>query len=291
MIQGSNPFFCLLTYWLGIFFIISPIPAFAQNRTAPELICQTPVLSRLQRHRLAPGETVASIAQQHNLLPETLLRLNPVLQGASIPVGQEILIPPFNGIRLEAPSGATWQDLAKAYGVRADILFEINGCQKNPKIVFIPGVTWTANNSLRPNNYTGLASYPLANVAKVGLAYGWHKNATTGQAFFHSGIDLLVAPGTSVLAAETGTVVFVGQEGTYGNLVVLEHSAGRQTRYAHLSQIQVKIGQKVNTGDVLGAVGMTGRPDVPEPHLHFEVRYKLPVGWVAQDPTIHLKLK
>jgi murein DD-endopeptidase MepM/ murein hydrolase activator NlpD len=91
--------------------------------------------------------------------------------------------------------------------------------------------------------------------------------------------------------ADSGTVAFVGQEGNYGYLVVINHPRGRQTRYAHLGKIQVQIGQVVKTGDVLGTVGATGKPDLNIPHLHFEVRYQSPVGWVAQDPLIHLQAK
>jgi murein DD-endopeptidase MepM/ murein hydrolase activator NlpD len=252
------------------------------------LSCPPPILSSLQRHKIAPGETLASIAQKYNLLPETLIRLNPVLQGGTIPVGKEILIPPFNGVRLEVPAGATWQDLEKAYGVRADVLFELNGCQKSPKVVFIPGVAWNPRENSRKSNYTGLKSYPLPQVAQIGLGYGWQKNPTTGQTLFHSGIDLLAESGTSVLAADDGVVVFVGQEGAYGNLVVIAHGKDRQTRYAHLGTIRVNVGQSVKSEDVIGTVGTTGQPDLKAPHLHFEVRYRLPVGWVAQDPELHL---
>jgi murein DD-endopeptidase MepM/ murein hydrolase activator NlpD len=254
--------------------------------------CQPPILSRLQRHKIAPGETVTKIAQNYGLVPETLIRLNPILKGNSAPVGKEILIPPFNGMRIQVPKGATWKDLGAAYGVRADVLFEMNGCQRNPPaLVFVPGVTWNPNSNAQKSNYTGLSGYPLPAPAQVGLSYGWQKNAANQQPFFHSGIDLLAAPGTPVLAAEAGTVAFVGQEGTYGYLVIVEHRGGLQTRYAHLSKIEVKIGQPVKTGDVLGAVGTTGKPDIAAPHLHFEVRYKLPVGWVAQDPALHLRVK
>jgi murein DD-endopeptidase MepM/ murein hydrolase activator NlpD len=254
-------------------------------------ICPSPLLSRLKRHRISPGETIASIAQQYNLLPITLTRLNPVLQKGSAPPGKEIVIPPLNGIRVEVPNGATWRDLESAYGVRADILFEVNGCQKIAKFVFIPGVTWGPPGVARKDDYTGLSGYPLPSLAKIGLSYGWHTNPGDQQSFFHSGIDLLAEPGTPVLAAEEGTVAFTGQEGSYGNLAVISHSGGRQTRYAHLSKIQVRIGQQVKTGDVIGAVGVTGRPDLKVPHLHFEVRYKLSVGWVAQDPALHFKVK
>ncbi|WP_267384421.1 peptidoglycan DD-metalloendopeptidase family protein [Cyanobacterium sp. uoEpiScrs1] len=251
-------------------------------------LCPTPVLSRLQRHKIVSGESISSIAQDYNLIPETLIKLNPNLKRKSIWVGQEILVPPFNGIRIEVPNGATWNDLAKAYGIRADVLFEINGCAKIPTVVYIPGVDWQIGEKTGQNDYMGLKRYPLPSVTRVGLTYGWHRNPTTGQSFFHGGIDLLAQVGTSVLAADTGRVIFAAQEGTYGFLVVVYHGNGRQTRYAHLNRFQVKIGQTVKEGDVVGYVGKTGQPDLLEPHLHFEVRYKFPVGWVAQDPVTHL---
>jgi murein DD-endopeptidase MepM/ murein hydrolase activator NlpD len=83
-------------------------------------------------------------------------------------------------------------------------------------------------------------------------------------------------------------VIYVGQEEAYGNLVVINHLGRRQTRYAHLSRVTVKIDQRVRAGDVIGAVGTTGQPDIIPPHLHFEVRLDTPVGWTAQDPALHL---
>jgi murein DD-endopeptidase MepM/ murein hydrolase activator NlpD len=267
-----------------------PPPVWEIGQNPEEYSCNPPVLSRLQRHRIKPGETIPTIAQEYNLLPETIIRLNPSLEKDSLPVGTEILIPPFNGIRFEVPAGATWKDLEAAYGVRADVLFELNGCAKVPDVVFIPGVSWSPKES-RVDNYTGLSGYPLPAIAQIGLSYGWQNSSTGSQKLFHSGIDLLANPGTPVLAAEGGRVAFVGNEGQYGNLIIIDHGQGRQTRYAHLSRVQVSINQQVNSGDVIGAVGSSGRPDLPQPHLHFEVRYQLSVGWVAQDPEIHLKVK
>jgi murein DD-endopeptidase MepM/ murein hydrolase activator NlpD len=136
-------------------------------------------------------------------------------------------------------------------------------------------------------NYTGFAGYPLPALAPMGFNYGWHQNSD-GQTQFHSGIDLLADPGTSVLAVDSGTVAFAGQQGTYGNLVVINHQGGRQSRYAHLSRLSVRTGQRVKPGTPLGTVGTTGRPDIDQPHLHFEVRFNAPAGWVAQDPELHL---
>lgn len=243
--------------------------------------------SRFQRHRVAPGETADSIARTYNLLPETLIGLNPALRNAP-PVGTEILIPPLNGTLIQVPPGTTWQDLEAAYGVRASVLFELNGCQRSPTAVFLPGTNWSSRQG-GIDSYTGLSGYPLPAIAPVGLSYGWQTDRER-QSLFHSGIDLLAEPGTPVLAAEVGTVSYVGQEDNYGNLIVVEHEEGRQTRYAHLESIQVNVGQQVEAGGSLGTVGTTGKPDLAAPHLHFEVRYNSPFGWVAQDPEIHLKM-
>jgi murein DD-endopeptidase MepM/ murein hydrolase activator NlpD len=286
--------FKLLQGWLLLLLIIADQSALAQSgfpqppMTPNTPICPSPVLSRLKRHKIIAGETVQSIAQQYKLLPETLLRLNPILKAKTVPVGKEILIPPFNGIRIESPKGATWKDLGEAYGISSDVLFELNGCVKSPNIVFIPGTNWS---STRKKDYIGLSGYPLPSVAPLGLKYGWQPNPISQQRLFHSGVDLLAEVDTPVLAAERGDVVFVGQEGAYGILIVINHPGDRQTRYAHLSRVNVKMGQSVQLGDVIGAVGTTGQPDIATPHLHFEVRTKLSLGWVAQDPEIHFQVK
>ncbi len=95
-----------------------------------------------------------------------------------------------------------------------------------------------------------------------------------------------------MLSVEGPTVAFAGEQGGYGNLVVVNHQGGRQTRYyAHLSSVGVWVGQSVKMGDTLGTVGSTGRPDIDKPHLHFEVRYYSPQSWLAPDPEPNLKAR
>jgi murein DD-endopeptidase MepM/ murein hydrolase activator NlpD len=96
---------------------------------------------------------------------------------------------------------------------------------------------------------------------------------------FHAGIDLVAAAGTPVAAAASGIVTYAGYlDGGWGNLVVITHSSGVQTFYAHLSQIGTSVGQRVTAGTPIGRVGATG--DATGPHLHFEVR----VRGAAVDP-------
>ncbi len=275
--------------------LLSGIPthfALAQTPLTPPKACPPPVLSRLTRHKIVAGETLEDIASKYGLIPETILALNPGVKGRSLPTGQELLIPPFNGIRVRVPAGSRWEDVASAYSIRADVLYELNGCQDQPGVVFIPGVNWSSAAKRQvTESYTGFNSYPLSTGTSIGLSYGWHEDPKTGQARFHSGIDLLASPGTSVLCVDAGTVAYAGEQGEYGNLVVVNHQGGRQTRYAHLQQVSVRTGQSVKPGERLGTVGSSGRPDIDKPHLHFEVRYYSAQGWVAQDPEPNLKAK
>ncbi|WP_204103875.1 MULTISPECIES: M23 family metallopeptidase [Spirulina sp. CCY15215] len=261
-------------------------PSLAQN--AP--VCQPSVLSRLQTHQVRAGETLDAIAAQYQIFPAIILHFNPAWQNTQPTTGSILYIPPLNGIEVSTPSGATWQDLADAYGVRADVLFELNGCQMPGETVFIPGTSWSTHSVPKASNYVGLSSYPLRDRAAIGLTYGWHSQKGTEENEFHNGIDLLAPVGTSVLAAEAGIIAFADRQGNYGNLAVINHEGGRQTRYAHLDTLNVVPGQEVQAGAILGTVGTSGKPDIPQPHLHFEVRYQVPIGWVAQDPEIHLIL-
>jgi murein DD-endopeptidase MepM/ murein hydrolase activator NlpD len=287
-------FLCSLISSLGL---VSTLPN-SQSANAAVGSCPTPALSRFQRHIVARGETLESIAQRYNLIPATIIVMNPALNNGKVIVGRELQIPPYNGIVVEVPRGQTWRQVATKYKVRADTLFEVNGCQQDPRIVFIPGVNWlpdrpvTKSPTPTPANVetsrAPLIGYPLTEVANVVLPYGWQTNPTTSEVFFHSGVDLSVAVGTSVQAIAPGTVVFANEQGTYGKLVIINHSGGMQTRYAQLDSIKVTVGQPVKQGDVIGTVGTTGQPSSPQPHLHFEVRASSSLGWVAEDPKSHL---
>jgi murein DD-endopeptidase MepM/ murein hydrolase activator NlpD len=268
--------------------------------------CPIPALSRFQRHKVVRGETLESIAQRYNLLPTTIIGMNPALQNGAMPaagstkasVGSVLQIPPYNGIVVEVPRGQTWRQVAAQYKVRADSLFEVNGCQQDPRIVFVPGVNWSPNGVVTKSplptdastpNRASLSGYPLTQVASVGLAYGWQINPANSEVFFHSGIDLLAPVGSNVLAIAPGTVAFANDQGSYGKLVIINHSGGLQSRYAQLDSIKVTVGQQVKKGDLVGTVGTSGKPTSTQPHLHFEVRSTSSLGWVAQDPKGYLK--
>lgn len=127
---------------------------------------------------------------------------------------------------------------------------------------------------------------------KESLATGKFINPTVGRftspfgprwGRFHYGIDIANGVGTDIKAADGGVVTRAGRAGSYGNLIIIDHQNGMSTRYAHLSRIDVKVGQTVEQGQSIAKMGNTGRSTGP--HLHFEVR----VGGKAVNPLNYVK--
>lgn len=99
----------------------------------------------------------------------------------------------------------------------------------------------------------------------------------------HKGTDFAAPHGTDIFSTADGVVVHAGWQSGYGQLIKIQHEFGIETRYAHLSKIRVKVGQRVSRGQHIGDMGNTGRSTGT--HLHYEVR----VGGVAVNPMIYLK--
>lgn len=106
--------------------------------------------------------------------------------------------------------------------------------------------------------------------ASITSGFGYRRDPFTGRAAMHAGLDFRGGYGAPILAAAKGRVSFVGRKSGYGNVVEVSHGNGLLTRYAHMSAFRARVGQDVAAGDVIGAIGSTGRSTAP--HLHFEVR-------------------
>lgn len=256
-----------------------------------------PVLERLQTHKVQPKETLTQIANRYGLLSTTLMGMNPLVRTGQVKPGQILVIPPYNGIVVSLTAGQTLQSAAQAYQVKSDVLFEVNGCQKNPKTVFVPGINWSPVNSgstvstflpkqspTQVDAFLRQDHYPLPQPAAVMRTYGWQPNGSSNAIVFASGVDLATASGTPVYAVADGTVAFVGVQKPWGNMVVINHARGRQTRYGYLDSPSVKVGQSVQRGQVIANVKAASTSA-----LRFELRYRSTLGWVAQDPQPYLR--
>jgi murein DD-endopeptidase MepM/ murein hydrolase activator NlpD len=116
--------------------------------------------------------------------------------------------------------------------------------------------------------------WPVNGPVVSGFGWRWGR--------MHEGIDIAASSGTPIWAAASGTVIYAGWLGGYGNLVVVDHGNGLSTAYAHASAILVAVGQSVAQGETVSLVGSTGNSSGP--HLHFEVR----VNGSAVDPLLYL---
>jgi murein DD-endopeptidase MepM/ murein hydrolase activator NlpD len=106
--------------------------------------------------------------------------------------------------------------------------------------------------------------------APISSPFGVRADPFLGTPAMHTGVDFEVPAGNLARATADGTVTMAGYDGGYGNMVEVDHGNGITTRYGHLSQIDVKVGEVVSKGTVLGHTGSTGRSTGP--HLHYEIR-------------------
>ncbi len=124
------------------------------------------------------------------------------------------------------------------------------------------------------------AEWPATGTLTSG--FGWRRNPMGGGWKFHSGLDVSNRRGTPIYAPAPGKVIRAYYNSGYGRMVELDHGFGITTVYAHCTVLRVKEGQMVQTGDLLGTIGTTGRSTGP--HLHFEVR----LDGHAVDPLDYL---
>jgi murein DD-endopeptidase MepM/ murein hydrolase activator NlpD len=125
-----------------------------------------------------------------------------------------------------------------------------------------------AGESLPPEpGAPGQLAWPVS--GPITSPFGMRMHPVYGRPILHAGIDIGVPQGTTIGAAADGRVIVAGYEGDCGNMVALDHRGGLSTIYCHMSQIFVGVGQDVQRGQAIGAVGMTG--DATGPHLHFQV--------------------
>ncbi len=230
-----------------------------------------PPLSIFQ-YRLRRNEDLFSVNARLGLPYDTLATLNGASSKKAFDGHGIVLIANQAGLFINDPPRSALEDMMLSTllggGKKPQRLVVLR--QGNPSpVLFFPGEQFTP---IERAYFLGiLFEFPIAR-GRITSLFGMRKDPFTGRPEFHTGIDIGAPDGTDVHAARDGVVSETGHDETLGNFLVLDHPGGYQTVYGHLSVIGVTMDQKVNAGDVLGAVGHTGR--ATGPHLHFEVRRK-----------------
>jgi murein DD-endopeptidase MepM/ murein hydrolase activator NlpD len=248
------------------------------------------------------GDTVASVADMFNVSQGTILAANNLKKGATLRVGQTLVILPITSVPYTVQKGDTLASIAKRYGGNVDEIIAYNGIEGDTVAVGtaliipngeVPATATVKTTTVKSSTAKSTASRgsselfannpaePAHNVGAPGtaaeIAYYIsplsHYTRTQGIHGYNA-VDLAAPKGTAVMAAASGTVVVAQGNGAwnggYGNYVVISHSNGSQTLYAHMSKVAVYDGESVVQGEVIGYVGTTG--ESTGPHLHFEIR-------------------
>jgi len=246
----------------------------------------TPQESQIRQHTIVysvlSGDTVLKIAEKFNLQPETIQWSN--LQIAKNPdllrIGDELIIPPVDGILYTIKSGDTLLSVADSHRIELDVIlsFAPNGISDPSKVqpgkeVMLPGATPAKQiATYLPYN---VGSKSIAAVPSASGRFGWPYRGAIGQRYWsgHRALDIGGWTGHAVIASDSGKVAIAagGWNGGYGRHVIIDHGNGFATLYAHLNTIYVRQGQAVAKGVEIGSLGSTGNSTGP--HLHFEIRY------------------
>lgn len=247
-------------------------------------------------YEVVAGDTLSQIAEDNGLSMEKLIAINPAIENESsmIRIGDEIIVtspePELSVLRQEqlyyeedydadviyidnddwyTTDKVTRQEPSAGHRKVVSVITYRNDTEVGREIqkeeITIPAVAKIVERGTKiPPTYIR----PVSG-GRLSSGFGGRKAPTKGASTYHKGVDWAVPTGTAVMASSGGTVLKAGWGSGYGYVVYIDHGDGRQTRYAHLSKVLVKAGQKVVQGQKIALSGNTGRSTGP--HLHFEI--------------------
>ncbi|HLP86940.1 MAG TPA: M23 family metallopeptidase [Candidatus Paceibacterota bacterium] len=257
---------------------------FGSDNTGME---KSPLSDKIYVYTVKKGDTLSEIAESFDVSMNTIKWENN-LSGGTISVGQKLNILPVTGVKHIVKSGDTVSKIADKYEAETEDILIFNDIAKGETlkkgdIIFVPNGIIKTVAPVKPTS-SGSSTTVVSNTK---VASGYYLRPVAGiitspygsrRGGFHYGVDIGNKRGTPVMAAASGTVVEVVSGckegvkscgGRYGNHIIIQHSNNTRTFYAHLSKASVSVGQSVSQGDIIGALGNTGRSTGP--HLHFEI--------------------
>ncbi len=249
------------------------------------------------------GDTLYALSRRHDIPVRSLIAANNLRAPYALAVGQKLALP--NAKTHTVRKGETGYGISRRYGVTASALMQVNDIKPPYRLsvgqkLRLPGgadntsMTQTASSARnapqKSRPATGRTIAMPTPPPRSSSGFVWPVTGKLASRFgpregglHNDGINILAKEGTPVKAAEAGVVVYASNalEG-YGNLLLLKHSGGWITAYAHNERLLVRPGQKIQKGQVVARVGSTGGVTVSQ--LHFEIRK----GRRALDPLRHL---
>ncbi len=221
------------------------------------------------KYKLGKGETLAGVAAKMKTNLDTLISVNKIRDVKRIVAGTELLVPNINGILYTVKRGNSLSGIAQAHGITLNAILDANNMQsaviQPGQELFIPGA------SMNPTDLKRILGelfiYPTT--GRLTSKFGMRNDPFTNVRRFHNGIDIANSIGTPVRAAMEGKVAMIGTHDVFGKYIILSHSDGYQTLYAHLDTILISKGERVNQGQKVAEMGNSGYSTGS--HLHFSV--------------------
>ncbi len=247
-------------------------------------------------YQVETGDTLSGVSQKFGISIDSIRWANDLASINAIKPGQILKIPPTNGVIHKVKKGDTVYSVAKYYSIdpQGIVDYPFNTFINDEtfalavgQTLIIPDGTMPKVELWSPGQVYIAQRTPDAGTVVASGAFVWPTSGKITQRFvwYHKGVDIANKAGTPVLVADAGKVIISGWPDNvgYGNRIFIDHGNGFITVYAHLSRIDVTVGQTVNRGNVIGLIGSTGRSTGP--HLHFEIR----ASGQAQDPMAYLR--
>ncbi|NLE07215.1 MAG: peptidoglycan DD-metalloendopeptidase family protein [Parcubacteria group bacterium] len=233
-----------------------------------------PTSDQISIYVVREGDTLSQIAEMFDVNINTIKWSND-LSSNTLKTGQTLIILPISGVKHTIVKGDTLSSLAKKYKGDIDEIIAYNNLKEGEalvagEVIIIPdgeaviktsSGTYTNSSGSGLKEYSGYYMRPIAGGKRTQGIHGYNA------------VDLAAPIGTPIFAAADGEVIISksgGWNGGYGNYIVIRHPNGTQTLYSHNSENNVSVGDTVKQGDVIGAIGSTGKSTGP--HLHFEIR-------------------
>jgi murein DD-endopeptidase MepM/ murein hydrolase activator NlpD len=228
--------------------------------------------TQISLYTVRPGDNLSTIAEMFNVSVSTIMWANDISKASSIQPGQTLIILPVSGIKYTIKKGDTIRGIVASHKADLEEVLNYNGMSLNSTLVvgetiIIPDAelqisvpTKTVAGGSVPS-YAGYYVRPI----KIGVR--------TQGVHGYNGVDLAAPIGTPIYASAAGRIIASvsgGWNGGYGSYIIISHGNGTQTLYAHNSKNFVALGQVVEKGEKIAAIGLTGK--TTGPHVHFEIR-------------------